>query len=179
MILYGNKKANAIFMRAYEYPLRISRPYKWSYLFIPANETKRSRLRYWNIAFFLHVYVYVCVRVCGCRTRDGTKVAYRTRHQPSPLRAIQPDNDRFWLLLGYITLVEGFGDQGKENNSDPELVETVDRISRPSRIRWNLVFDNKMILGRVVPSYGILRVPRFWKCEHGNSFGKFRSTSRY
>lgn len=126
----------------------------------------------------------VCVCGCGCRTRDGTKVAYRIRHQPSPPRAIQPDNDRFWLLLGYIALVEGFGDQGKENNSDPELVETVDRISRPfSRIRWNLVLrdDNKMILGRVVaflwnpPCSTILEM---W-AGTGNSFGKFRSTSRY
>lgn len=38
-----------------QYPLRISRPYKWWYLFIPENETKKARvtLHFWNIAFSL------------------------------------------------------------------------------------------------------------------------------
>lgn len=58
--------------------------------------------------------------------RVECEMEQKWRRTDTDLEPIHTDNDRFWLLLGYATVVEGFGDQATENNSR-------DR-------GWNLVF---------------------------------------
>lgn len=72
-----------------QHPLRISRPYKWWYLFIPENETKKARvtLHFWNIAFSLPT------------RRRGMEQKWRGTVPDQFLRITIV----FWLLLGYFT----------------------------------------------------------------------------
>lgn len=72
-----------------QHSLRISRPYKWCYLFIPENETKKARvtLHFWNIAFSLPT------------RRRGMEQKWRGTVPDQFLRITIV----FWLLLGYFT----------------------------------------------------------------------------